>query len=656
MTSPKATPPGTEGPDGPDGPGGPDPLGLVGELDRHLLSEGRHLQIHDHLGAHPVTVEGPDGAVDGVMFSVWAPAAAHLAVVGDWNYWDRTTTPMQRVEGSDVWGAFVPAAREGHRYKFAVTGPDGDTVEHADPLAFRTEGAPSTASIVHRLRHAWADQRWIHTRGGGEPWSRPMSIYEVHLGSWRRDPAEPLRERTFREVAPELAAYAADLGFTHVELLPVMGHPFAGSWGYQVTSYFAPAARWGTPEDLAFFVDTLHQAGVGVILDWVPAHFPKDEWALARFDGRPLYEHPDPRRGEQPDWGTYVFDFGRGGVRSFLLSNARFWLDRYHADGLRVDAVASMLYLDYSRADGAWLANEHGGRENLEAVSLLQEVNTVVHQAHRGIVSIAEESTAWPGVSRPVDAGGLGFGFKWNMGWMHDTLDYLSEEPVHRRFHHHKLTFGLHYAFSENFVLPLSHDEVVHGKGSLLTRMPGDRWQQLANVRSLFGWMWAHPGKQLLFMGGEFAQEREWNHDRSLDWHLLQDAGHAGVQQLVRDLNAAYRDRLALWTIDFDPEGFAWLVADDTDQNVVAFLRIGSNGEELACIANFSPVPRHDYRIGLPTTGEWVEVLNTDAEHYGGSGVGNLGAVVADGPPAHGQPTSARFTLPPLAVTWFEPA
>ena len=650
MTSPKATQPGTGDPEGPD------PLGMVGELDRHLLSEGRHLQIHDHLGAHPVTVEGRDGAVDGVMFSVWAPAAADLAVVGDWNFWDRTTTPMQRVEGSDVWAAFVPEAREGHRYKFAVTGPDGDTVEHADPVAFRTEGAPSTASIVHRLRHDWGDQRWIHTRGGGEPWTRPMSIYEVHLGSWRRDPAEPLRERTFREVAPELAAYAADLGFTHVELLPVMGHPFAGSWGYQVTSYFAPAARWGTPEDLAFFVDTLHQAGVGVILDWVPAHFPKDEWALARFDGRPLYEHPDPRRGEQPDWGTYVFDFGRGGVRSFLLSNARFWLDRYHADGLRVDAVASMLYLDYSRADGAWLANEHGGRENLEAVSLLQEVNTVVHQAHRGIISIAEESTAWPGVSRPVDAGGLGFGFKWNMGWMHDTLDYLSEEPVHRRFHHHKLTFGLHYAFSENFVLPLSHDEVVHGKGSLLTRMPGDRWQQLANVRSLFGWMWAHPGKQLLFMGGEFAQEREWNHDRSLDWHLLQDAGHAGVQQLVRDLNAAYRDRLALWTIDFDPEGFAWLVADDTDQNVVAFLRIGSNGEELACIANFSPVPRHDYRIGLPTTGEWVEVLNTDAEHYGGSGVGNLGAVVADGPPAHGQPTSARFTLPPLAVTWFEPA
>ena len=626
-----------------------DPLHLVGELDRHLVSEGRHLQIHEHLGAHP----SDDPA--GVAFSVWAPAARHVSVVGDWNFWDRATTPMQRVDGSDVWAAFSADAREGHRYKFAVVGPDGSTTDHADPVALRTEVAPSTASIVHRPRHEWADERWISTRDAANPWSGPMSIYEVHLGSWRRDPAEPLRERGYRELAPELVAYVRDLGFTHVELMPIMGHPFAGSWGYQVTSYFAPAARWGDPDDLAFLVDALHQADIGVILDWVPAHFPKDEWALARFDGTPLYEHPDPRRGEQPDWGTYVFDFGRGGVRSFLLSNARFWLERYHADGLRVDAVASMLYLDYSRADGAWLPNEHGGREHLEAVSLLQEVNTTIHEAHPGVVSVAEESTAWPGVSRPVDEGGLGFGFKWNMGWMHDTLDYLAEEPIHRRYHHHKLTFSLHYAFTENFVLPLSHDEVVHGKGSLLTKMPGDRWQQLANVRSLYGWMWAHPGKQLLFMGGELAQEREWDHDRSLDWHLLEDRGHAGVQQLVRDLNHTYLERPALWSVDFDPAGFTWLVGDNADQNVAAFLRTGSDGQLLACIANFSPIPRYDFRIGLPQAGPWHEVLNTDAEHYGGSGVGNLGKVVADGPAAHGQPTSGSFTLPPLAVSWFEP-
>jgi 1,4-alpha-glucan branching enzyme len=482
-----------------------------------------------------------------------------------------------------------------------------------------------------------------------------MSVYEVHLGSWRRDPADPLRERSYRELAPELAAYAADMGFTHVELMPVMHHPFAGSWGYQVTGYFAPAARWGEPDDLRHLVDTLHQAGIGVIADWVPAHFPKDEWALGRFDGTPLYEHPDPRRGEQPDWGTYVFDFGRGGVRSFLLSNARYWLDEFHLDGLRVDAVASMLYLDYSRAAGGWAPNVHGGRENLEAVSLLREINIEVHADHPGVLSIAEESTAWPGVSRPVDGGGLGFGFKWNMGWMHDTLGYFAEDPVNRRHHHHHLTFGLHYAFSENFVLPLSHDEVVHGKGSLLTKMPGDRWQQLANLRALYAWMWAHPGKQLLFMGGELAQEREWDHDRSLDWHLLADPGHGGVQQLVRDLNHRSAPRPALWSVDFDPGGFTWLVAGDADQNVAAFVRNGSAGEVLVCVANLSPVPRHQYRVGLPAGGRWAEILNTDATSYGGSGVGNLGAVVAEDHPAHGQPASALLTLPPLAVVWIEP-
>ncbi len=646
------TPSETAPPAAPAAPPGPDPLGLVGELDRHLVNEGRHLQIHDHLGAHPGTV----GGADGVAFSVWAPAARAISVVGDWNFWSRGNDAMERVDGSDVWAAFVPDAREGHCYKFAVTGSDGRTVEHADPVGRRTEGAPSTASIVHRARHQWSDDEWVAARDAADPWSAPMSIYEVHLGSWRRDPADPLRERTYRELAPELAAYVTDLGFTHVELMPIMGHPFAGSWGYQVTSYFAPAARWGEPDELALLIDTLHQAGIGVILDWVPAHFPKDEWALARFDGQALYEHPDPRRGDQPDWGTHVFDFGRGGVRSFLLSNARYWLDRYHADGLRVDAVASMLYLDYSRAEGAWLPNQYGGRENLEAVSLLQEANTVIHADHPGVLSIAEESTAWPGVSQPVDAGGLGFGFKWNMGWMHDTLSYFAEDPVNRKHHHNELTFSLHYAFSENFVLPLSHDEVVHGKGSLLTKMPGDRWQQLANVRALYAWMWAHPGKQLLFMGGELAQEREWDHDRSLDWHLLEDAGHAGVQQSVRDLNAAYRARPALWSRDFTADGFEWLVGDDADQNVAAFLRIGSGGEVLACVANFSPVPRPGYRLGLPIEGAWREVLNTDAEIYGGSGVGNLGQVVASGPPAHGQPTSTAVTLPPLGVVWFEPA
>jgi 1,4-alpha-glucan branching enzyme len=638
----------------PTSPHPDDPAGLVGELDRHLISEGRHLALHEHLGAHLRTVDGTEG----VAFAVWAPAARHISVVGDWNHWDRATTSMRRVDGSEVWAAFSTDAREGHRYKFAVTGPDGATVDHADPLAFRSETAPATASIVHRSRHDWGDDAWLAERDadGTDPWSSPLAVYEVHLGSWRRDPAEPLRERSYREIAPELAAYVTDLGFTHVELLPVMGHPFAGSWGYQVTSHFAPAARWGEPDDLRFLIDTLHQAGIGVILDWVPAHFPKDEWALGRFDGTPLYEHPDPRRGEQPDWGTYVFDFGRGGVRSFLLSSARYWLDEYHVDGLRVDAVASMLYLDYSRPHDAWLPNEHGGRENLEAVSLLQEVNTAIHADHPGVLSIAEESTAWPGVSRPVDTGGLGFGFKWNMGWMHDTLDYFANEPVHRRHHHHDLTFGLHYAFTENFVLPLSHDEVVHGKGSLLTKMPGDRWQQLANLRALYAWMWAHPGKQLLFMGGELAQEREWDHDRSLDWHLLGDNGHAGVQQLVRDLNATYRDRAALWSVDFDPAGFTWLIDGDADQNVAAFLRTGVDGQVLTCAANLSPVPRDTHLLGLPLAGRWREVLNTDAGHYGGSGVGNLGSIVADGPPAHGQATSAPVTLPPLGVVWFEPA
>jgi len=628
-----------------------DPVGLVGELDLRLLAEGRHRDLHHHLGAHPHAYDGQEG----VAFAVWAPSAAHISVLGDWNAWERDATPLTRFEGSGVWSGFTPDAREGDRYRFAVTGPNGVTVDHADPMAFRTEAPPSNASIVHRSRHHWGDEAWVRRRQAADQWASPMSIYEVHLGSWQRNPSEPARERSFRELAPELTAYVADLGFTHVELLPVMGHPFAGSWGYQVTSYFAPAARWGEPDDLRFLVDTLHQAGIGVILDWVPAHFPKDEWALGRFDGTALYEHVDPRRGEQLDWGTYVFDFGRAEVRSFLLSNACYWLDEYHADGLRFDAVSSMLYLDYSRPDGGWEPNIHGGRENLEAVSLVQEATTMIHAHHPGRASIAEESTAWPGVSRPVENGGLGFGFKWNLGWMHDTLDYFACDPAFRPQHHRDLTFSMHYAFAENFVLPLSHDEVVHAKGSLLTRMPGDRSQQLANVRALFAWMWAHPGKHLLFMGGELAQEREWNHDDALDWHLLADPGHAGVQRLVRDLNRFYRERPALWSADFDPAGFTWLVADDAERSVAAFLRIGTGGEVLVCVANLSPSYRHDYCIGLPEPGPWHKVLDTDAGDYAGAGAGLHAAVVADGPQAHGQPTSAAFDLPPLTVVWVEP-
>ena len=626
-----------------------DPTGLWGPVDLHLLDEGRHLSLHEHLGAHPID----DGS--GVAFSVWAPAARAVSVVGDWNGWNPAHDPLVRVDGSGVWAALVPQASEDQRYKFVVVGADGTTVEHADPMARQAEAAPATASIVHRSTHTWNDHEWMAHREASVPWAAPMSVYEVHVGSWRRDPEDPIRERGFREIASELTSYAVEMGFTHVELMPVMAHPFAGSWGYQVTSYFAPAARWGSPDDLRYLIDTLHQAGVGVLLDWVPAHFPKDEWALRRFDGTPLYEHADPRRGDHPDWGTHEFDLGKGGVRSFLLSNALFWLEEFHADGIRVDAVASMLYLDYSRADGEWVPNEHGGREDLEAVSFLQELNTAVHAAHPGVLSIAEESTAWPGVSRPVDGGGLGFGFKWNMGWMHDTLRYFAQDPVHRRWHHHDLTFSLEYAFSENYVLPLSHDEVVHGKGTLLSRMPGDRWQQLANLRALFGWMWAHPGKQLLFMGGEWGQEREWDHDRSLDWHLLDDSRHVGVQRLIRDLNHTYRDRPALWSLDTEPSSFTWISADDAENNVAAFVRHGAAGQALVCVANLAPVTRHGHRIGLPGSGAWRVLLNTDHADYGGSGVGIIDVVGAEGPPAHGQPTSVRLTLPPLGVLWLEP-
>ncbi|HET7759401.1 MAG TPA: 1,4-alpha-glucan branching protein GlgB [Gaiellaceae bacterium] len=625
----------------------------LGELDLHLAGEGRHERIYERLGAHVREVDG----VAGTAFAVWAPNARTASVVGDFNGWDGRLNPMRSLGSTGIWELFVPGVGEGGRYKFELKGPAGEVLPlKADPYALATEVPPATSSRVYVSRHEWRDEEWLERRRATDPLAEPVSIYEVHLESWRRNPLEGNRSLTYLELADELADYANDLGFTHVELLPVMAHPFPGSWGYQVTGYFAPTPRLGEPDDLRAFVERLHGHSLGVILDWVPAHFPRDEWALARFDGTALYEHADPRRGAHPDWGTLVFNLGRTEVQNFLLANALFWLREYHADGLRVDAVASMLYLDYSRNEGEWVPNEFGGNEDLDAVEFLRRFNELVHEREPGVVSAAEESTAWPGVSRPTYLGGLGFGFKWNMGWMHDTLDYFQREPVHRRFHHHQLTFSLMYAFSENFVLPLSHDEVVHGKRSLLSKMPGDRWQQLANLRALYAYMWAHPGKKLLFMGGELAQEREWRHDESLDWHLLEQPGHSGVQALVRDLNRLYREEPALHEVDFEPAGFVWLEPNDADANVLAFARLpAGGGRPVVCVCNLSPVPREGYRLGLPRSGRWRELLNTDSTFYGGSDVGNLGGIEASGPPWHGQPQSGELRLPPLGVVWLVP-
>jgi 1,4-alpha-glucan branching enzyme len=624
----------------------------LGEIDLHLAGEGRHEELYAKLGAHPREIDG----ITGVGFAVWAPAARSVSVVGDFDGWDGRLHPMRALGASGIWELFVPEVDAGARYKFEVRAQDGGLTLKADPYAFEAELPPQTASIVNRSRHRWDDAAWRERRRATDELRAPMSIYEVHLGSWRLNPLEGNRSLTYLELADELAAYVTDMGFTHIELLPVMAHPFSGSWGYQVTSYFAPTPVFGTPDDLRAFVDRMHQHDIGVIVDWVPAHFPRDEWALARFDGTALYEHADPRRGAHPDWGTLVFNFGRHEVRNFLLSSALYWLREYHADGLRVDAVASMLYLDYSRQPGEWVPNQFGGNEDLEAVAFLKEVNEVVYGREPGAVTAAEESTAWPGVSRPTYLGGLGFGFKWNMGWMHDTLAYFQQDPVYRRYHHHELTFSLVYAFTENFVLPLSHDEVVHGKGSLLQKMPGDRWQQLANLRSLYAYMWAHPGKQLLFMGCEIAQEAEWSHERSLDWHLLEDPAHAGVQAVVRDLNRVYRATPALWEVDFDHTGFWWLEPNDAENNVVAFARASADARDvLVCVLNLSPVPRSEYRVGLPRCGRWREAMNTDASGYGGSNVGNLGGVEAEAVPWHGQPCSAALTLPPLGVLWLVP-
>ena len=577
-------------------------------------------------------------------FAVWAPNAQYVSVVGDFNDWSTTADPLAPVDATGIWEGIVEGATRGQRYKFHLDGR-----EKADPLSFEQELPPKTASVVFESRYEWLDSDWLDARRAQQPLTRPVSIYEVHAPSWRQGLG-------WRELAVELAAYVTDLGFTHVELLPVMHHPYAGSWGYQVTNFYATVSTMGSPDDFRYFVDHLHANGIGVILDWVPAHFATDPWALARFDGTALYEHDDPRRGHHPDWGTYVFNFGRTEVQNFLLANALFWLREYHVDGLRVDAVASMLYLDYSRKQGEWVPNRFGGREDLEAVAFLKEFNELVHAREPGIISAAEESTAWPGVSRPTYVGGLGFGFKWNMGWMHDTLGYFARESIHRRFHHHELTFSLVYAWNENFILPLSHDEVVHGKGSLLAKMPGDRWQQLANLRALYAYMWAHPGKKLLFMGGELATPWEWSDADELPWWLLEHGDHAGVRDLVRDLNRVYRNEPALWEVDFSHEGFRWLEPNDALNNVLAFMRISEEGvRRVVCVANLAPVPREGYRLGLPSPGTWREVLNTDSAYYGGSGVGNLGEVTATDRGWHDQPHSAEVTLPPLSVVWLAP-
>ncbi|MGH3510203.1 MAG: 1,4-alpha-glucan branching protein GlgB, partial [Nocardioidaceae bacterium] len=572
----------------------------------------------------------------------------------DFNSWDGREHPMRELGVSGVWELFLPDVGAGTRYKFVILGADDEWREKADPMAFHTEAPPATSSVVYTSSYDWGDAGWMTARAAsGNAHKRPMSIYEMHLGSWRKHGGGGAL--SYAEIADALVPYVADLGFTHVELLPVMEHPYGGSWGYQVTSYFAPTARFGDPDGFRYLVDRLHLAGIGVIVDWVPAHFPKDAFALARFDGTPLYEDPNPARGEHPDWGTYVFNFGRKEVRNFLVSNALYWLEEFHIDGLRVDAVASMLYLDYSREPGEWTPNVHGGRENLEAVSFLQEMNATAYKRVPGVVTVAEESTAWPGVTRATHLGGLGFGFKWNMGWMHDTLGYVQNDPVHRQYHHGQMTFSIVYAYSENYVLPISHDEVVHGKGSLLRKMPGDRWRQLANLRCFFAYMWAHPGKQLIFMGSEFGQESEWAEGRELDWWLLDNQDHRGVQSLVRDLNRVYTETPALWEHDADGTGFEWIDANDSSNNVFSFLRRGSGDSVIACLANFSAVPHAGYRVGLPRAGTWREVLNTDSESYSGSGVGNLGSVEAVDEPWHGQPASAVVTVPPLGALWLAP-
>jgi 1,4-alpha-glucan branching enzyme len=622
-------------------------LPTLGEMDLHLINEGRHEQLWEVLGARVHHYEVPGGGtVSGTAFAVWAPSARGVRLKASFNNWDGREHPMRQLGTSGVWELFVPGVGTGAGYKYLILGNDGQWREKADPMASWAEQPPATSSMVFESRHEWGDDEWMKARAQKQPVAEPMSIYEMHLASWRRG-------KTWQELADELPGYLSDLGFTHVELMPVMQHPFGGSWGYHVTSYFAPDSRFGDPDGFRLLVDRLHQAGIGVILDWVPGHFATDEWGLPRFDGTPLYEDPNPQRGWHKEWGSHIFNFGRREVRNFLYANALYWLEEFHADGLRVDGVASMLYLDYSRQEGEWTPNIHGGRENLEAVQFLQEMNATVYKRVPGATTIAEESTSWPGVTRPTSDDGLGFGFKWNMGWMHDSLGYVQHDPVHRAYHHGEMTFSLVYAWSENFVLPISHDEVVHGKGSMLRKMPGDRWQQLANLRAYLAFMWAHPGKQLLFMGAEIGQESEWAEARELDWWLLDHPEHRGVQSLVRDLNAAYVGSPALWSRDNDPGTFQWIDANDAGRNTFSFIRRGDKGSaDLVCVANFAAVPHDGYRLGLPSTGVWEEVVNTDAETYTGSGVGNLGAVTAVEGDWSGQPAYADVVVPPLATIW----
>jgi len=619
--------------------------GALTSHDVYLLREGTHVRLYGKLGCHL--------QANGAHFGVWAPNAERVAVIGEFNGWDPEANPLApRPDGCGVWEGQVPGVQAGHAYKYRIVTRAGEALDKADPFAFFSELPPGTASRAWSLEYEWGDGEWMGERRRRNALDAPLAIYEVHLGSWRRDQAG--NWLGYRELAHQLADYVRDTGFTHVELLPVTEHPFYGSWGYQCTGYFAPTARYGTPQDFKYFVDVLHRAGIGVILDWVPSHFPADAHGLARFDGTYLYEHQDPRQGFHPEWNSSIFNYGRHEVRAFLLSSALFWLDEYHVDGLRVDAVASMLYLDYARKEGEWIPNRYGGRENLEAIEFLRMLNESAYRDHPDVQLIAEESTAWPMVSRPVYLGGLGFGLKWNMGWMHDTLAYMRQDPIHRRYHHDKLTFSLLYAFHENFVLPLSHDEVVHGKGSLIGRMPGDAWQQFANLRLLFGYMWTHPGKKLLFMGGEFGQRPEWNHDAALEWFVLEHAGHAGVRRWVADLNRVYGSEPALHQIDFDARGFEWIDCEDRDASVLSYLRRAADGTELLVVCHFTPVLRANYVVGAPAGGRWRELLNSDARDYGGSGAGNFGGVEAAPVGAHGRPFSLTLTLPPLAALVFK--
>ncbi len=624
---------------------------LLTDTDLYLFNEGRHHGMQEKLGAHPMAVRGTDGT----YFAVWAPNANYVSVIGDFNGWDKAANRLAPRESSGIWEGFVSGAKRGQAYKFHIgSSVAGYRADKADPYGLFNKTPPDTGSVIWTLEYAWGDKEWMRTRRARNALKAPVSIYEMHLGSWRRVPEEAGRSLTYREMAEQLPPYLRDMGFTHVEIMPVMEHPFYGSWGYQVQGYFAPTSRYGTPQDFMFLVDKLHQAGIGVILDWVPSHFPSDENGLGYFDGTHLYEHSDPRQGWHPDWNSFIFNYDRNEVRSFLISNALYWIEQYHADGLRVDAVASMLYLDYARQNGAWIPNRYGGRENIPAINFMRQLNEAVYSAHPDVQTIAEESTAWPQVSRPAYVGGLGFGLKWDMGWMHDTLRYMSKDAIHRKFHHSDLTFRMLYAFNENFILPLSHDEVVHGKGSLISKMSGDDWQKFAGLRALFGYMFAQCGKKMIFMGCEFAQWNEWYHETSLDWHLLEAAPHRGMQSWLRDLNRFYRATPSLYELDYDYQGFEWVDCDDSQQSCISLIRKGRDPNDLTLVVcNFTPVPRLNYRVGAPKAGTWVEALNSDSAFYGGSGLGNAGRVDSEPIPHHGRPCSLSITLPPLAAVFF---